>query len=48
VATSRGNADAPQALDTDPSTAAGSSDHDGLVLYLGPHVRRPEGRRPLP
>jgi len=48
VAVSRGNADAPQTLDTDPSTAAGSSDHDGLVLYLGPHVRRPEGRRPLP
>lgn len=48
VAVSRGNADSPQALDTDPSTAAGSSDHDGLVLYLGPHVRRPEGRRPLP
>jgi predicted extracellular nuclease len=48
VAVSRGNADAPQALDTDPSTAAGSSDHDGLVLYLGPRLRRPEGRLPLP
>jgi predicted extracellular nuclease len=48
VAASRGNADAPQALDDDPSTAARSSDHDGLVLYLGPHVRRPEGRLPLP
>jgi len=48
VAASRGNADAPQALEDDPSTAARSSDHDGLVLYLGPHLRRPEGRRPLP
>jgi hypothetical protein len=48
VAASRGNADAPEALDDDPATAARSSDHDGLVLYLGPHVRRPEGRLPLP
>jgi hypothetical protein len=48
VAYSRGNADAPQALEDDPSTAARSSDHDGLVLFLGPHVRRPEGRLPLP
>ena len=48
AAASRGNADAPQALEDDPSTAARSSDHDGLVLYLGPHVRRPEGRLPLP
>jgi predicted extracellular nuclease len=48
VALGRGNADAPQALEDDPSTAARSSDHDGLVLYLGPHVRRPEGRMPLP
>lgn len=48
VAFGRGNADAPQALEDDPSTAARSSDHDGLVLYLGPHLRRPEGRRPLP
>jgi len=44
VAFARGNADAPEALEDDPSTAARSSDHDGLVLYLGPRFRRPSGR----
>jgi predicted extracellular nuclease len=44
VALARGNADAPETLADDPSTAARSSDHDGLVIYLGPRFRRPSGR----
>jgi predicted extracellular nuclease len=44
VALSRGNADAPEGLADDGSTAARSSDHDGLVVYLGPRFRRPSGR----
>lgn len=41
----RGNADAPRDLEFDPDTALRSSDHDGLVLYLGPRHRRSTGRR---
>jgi hypothetical protein len=48
VAYSRGNADAPNALELDANTAARSSDHDGLVLYLGPRVRRDAGPRKVP
>jgi predicted extracellular nuclease len=44
VAFARGNADAPEELESDPTTAARCSDHDGLVLYLGPRFRRPSGR----
>jgi hypothetical protein len=44
----RGNADAPEPWQNDPSTAARSSDHDGAVLYLGPRWRRPAGRRYAP
>ncbi len=45
IEVSRGNADAPEDWETDPNTAARSSDHDGVVLYLGPRWRRPSGRR---
>ena len=48
VEVSRGNADAPEDWETDPDTAARSSDHDGVVLYLGPRWRRPAGRRYVP
>ena len=34
VAFARGNADAPEAFATDPTTPLRSSDHDGLVVYL--------------
>lgn len=40
----RGNADAPRQLADDGESAARSSDHDGLVLYLGPRWR-PGGHR---
>jgi len=48
VAFARGNADAPAAKDVDPGTAARSSDHDGLVLYIGPRQRRGAGPRSTP
>jgi predicted extracellular nuclease len=32
----RGNADAPQDLELDPTTALRSSDHDGLVVFVDP------------
>ena len=48
ISASRGNADAPESWDDDPDTAARSSDHDGLVIYLGPRWRRPAGRRYSP
>jgi predicted extracellular nuclease len=48
VSASRGNADAPEAWEDNPETAARSSDHDGLVLYLGQRWRRPAGRRYAP
>ena len=48
VEVSRGNADAPEPWEGDPSTAARSSDHDGVVLYLGSRWRRPSGRRFVP
>jgi predicted extracellular nuclease len=48
VSVSRGNADAPETWDDNPSTAARSSDHDGVVLYLGKRWRRPAGRRYAP
>lgn len=41
----RGNADAPTADGADPATARRSSDHDGLVVTLGPPVRSGGGRR---
>jgi predicted extracellular nuclease len=43
----RGNADAPRQLADDVGTTARSSDHDGLVLYLGPRWR-PAGVRRRP
>jgi hypothetical protein len=43
IAVARANADAPVDLELDPSTALRSSDHDGLVLYLGPRQRRGAG-----
>jgi predicted extracellular nuclease len=48
VAFSRGNADAPNDLELDAATALRSSDHDGLVIYLGPRVRRGTGRPVAP
>jgi len=48
ISVSRGNADAPEGWEDDPETAARSSDHDGLVLYLGQRWRRPTGRRHAP
>lgn len=48
VAFSRGNADAPNDLELDAATALRSSDHDGLVIYLGPRVRRGTGRQVAP
>ena len=48
VAYSRGNADAPNDLELDPATALRSSDHDGLVLYLGSRTRRGAGPRRIP
>jgi endonuclease/exonuclease/phosphatase family metal-dependent hydrolase len=44
---SRGNADAPDGASVMIGTAVGSSDHDGLVLFIGPRVRDAgERRRP--
>lgn len=48
VAYSRGNADAPNDHELDPATALRSSDHDGLVLYLGPRTRRGAGPQVAP
>ncbi len=48
VSASRGNADAPEGWADNPDTAARSSDHDGVVVYLGPRWRRPSGRRYAP
>lgn len=48
VSVSRGNADAPEGWEDNPETAARSSDHDGVVIYLGPRWRRPSGRRYTP
>ena len=48
VSVSRGNADAPEGWADNPDTAARSSDHDGVVVYLGARWRRPSGRRPTP
>lgn len=42
---SRGNADAPHGASAMIGTAVGSSDHDGLVLFIGPRVRDAGGRR---
>lgn len=43
----RGNADAPDAAEVDPETALRSSDHDGLVVSIGPAVRDSGARRGL-
>jgi predicted extracellular nuclease len=48
VAYARGNADAPSQHSTDTTTTVRSSDHDGLVLYLGPRWRRGGHRRSPP
>ncbi|MFV2072942.1 MAG: endonuclease/exonuclease/phosphatase family protein [Thermoanaerobaculales bacterium] len=48
VAHPRGNADAPVGLADDPSTAARSSDHDGLLVFLGPRTRSGGGPRRQP
>ena len=48
VSASRGNADAPEGWQDNPDTAARSSDHDGVVVYMGPRWRRPSGRRNTP
>jgi predicted extracellular nuclease len=50
VVAARGNADAPHDLELDEETVLRSSDHDGLVLYLGPRTRRATGarREPVP
>jgi predicted extracellular nuclease len=48
VEVARGNADAPEPWQSNPATAARSSDHDGAVLYIGPRWRRPAGRRFAP
>lgn len=45
LAYSRGNADAPEGASVMLGTAVGSSDHDGLVLFIGPRVRDAGGRR---
>jgi len=45
LAYSRGNADAPDEASVMIGTAMGSSDHDGLVLFIGPRVRDAGGRR---
>lgn len=42
---SRGNADAPDGASVLVGTAIGSSDHDGLVISLGPRAREMGGRR---
>jgi predicted extracellular nuclease len=47
-AAARGNADAPHDFEFDEDSALRSSDHDGLVLYLGTRVRRSAGRRVSP
>jgi predicted extracellular nuclease len=44
----RGNADSPAEHETDPSTALRSSDHDGMVIYLGSRVRTGAGPRFIP
>ena len=48
VDATRGNADAPHDFEFDESSALRSSDHDGLVLYLGSRLRRDAGRRVEP
>ena len=45
---SRGNSDVSDVYEGQPDTALGSSDHDGMVVYLGPRWRRPAGRRVQP
>ena len=45
AAFSRGNADAPRSREDEPGTAVRSSDHDGMVVYLGTRVRRASGFR---
>ena len=40
VAFGRGNVDAPDGFEFDPTTALRSSDHDGLVLFLEPSRQR--------
>jgi endonuclease/exonuclease/phosphatase family metal-dependent hydrolase len=48
IAAARANADAPHDLEFDATTSMRSSDHDGLVLYLGPRLRRDVVRRVAP
>lgn len=47
VSYSRGNADAPLSKAGEEDSADRSSDHDGLVITLGPPVRE-SGRRVRP
>jgi predicted extracellular nuclease len=44
----RGNADSPAEFQSDPSSALRSSDHDGVVIYIGSRVRTVESRRISP
>ena len=48
AAYSRGNADAPRDLETTATTALRSSDHDGMVVYLGPRTRSGSVGRRMP